>query len=288
MSNQTKLSDLINPEVMADIISAKVPQKLRVLPFAKIDTTLRGVPGDTITIPKYKYVGDAVDVAEGEAVEVSKLTADKQQATVKKSMKAITLTDEAVLSGYGNPAAEANNQLALAVASKIDTDCIDCLLKATDNVHDLSTTSVINYEGIVDAIDLFNEEVNTEKVIFVNPKQVTLLRKDPNFISADKYPGNTILTGEVGTICNARVVASNKIKEAEGTHYVNPIVKLNNDMESEDDLPALTVFLKRDVNLETERNTLKRHTVISVDSHYVAAVTNTSKVVLVKFKKSAK
>ena len=61
----TKLSDLIDPEVMGDMVSARIPKKLRVAPFAKIDDTLAGVPGDTITVPAYTYIGDAADVAEG-------------------------------------------------------------------------------------------------------------------------------------------------------------------------------------------------------------------------------
>ena len=44
----TKLSELIDPEVMGDMVSARIPKKLRVAPFAKIDDTLQGVPGDTI------------------------------------------------------------------------------------------------------------------------------------------------------------------------------------------------------------------------------------------------
>ena len=49
----TKLADLIDPEVMADMISAKIPAKIRVAPFAKVDTTLVGQPGSTVTIPSY-------------------------------------------------------------------------------------------------------------------------------------------------------------------------------------------------------------------------------------------
>ena len=33
----TKLSDMIDPEVMGDMVSARIPKKLRVAPFAKID-----------------------------------------------------------------------------------------------------------------------------------------------------------------------------------------------------------------------------------------------------------
>lgn len=283
----TKLSDLINPQVMADMISAKIPKKIRVAPFAKIDDTLQGKPGDTITIPAYAYIGDAEDVAEGVAAGTVKLTSTTTTAKVKKVMKAVELTDESVLSGYGNPVGEANGQLALSVASKVDNDCLKAVLGATTKTHDLSSKAPISYEGIVDAIDLFDEEVNTEKVMFINPKQATQLRKDPNFISADKYPGYAIMTGEIGKICNTRVVTSKKIELDSGTHYVNPIIKLEEDGETEEEAPAVTIYLKRDVNLETERETLKRQTIVSIDEHYVAAVSNPSKIVLVKFKKDA-
>lgn len=334
MSNlTTKLADLINPEVMADMISAKIPKKIVVAPFAKVDTTLVGQPGDTITVPQYAYIGDAVDVAEGVAAETVKLTASTTQVTVKKAMKAVELTDEAVLSGYGNPIGETNNQIAKSIASKVDNDCMDALYNA-QLFYD-GSSSQIAYDGIVDAIDVFDEEVNTEKVMFINPKQVTKLRKDSNFISADKYGvgTNVIMTGEIGRIANTRIVPSKKVKEfsewyspidggdgnaltivASGATakqvnladvtpslpnakvgdtvkksttavYFNPIVKLQNDSETEEDAPALTIYLKRDTNVETDRVSLSRKTDISADKHYVAALSNTSKVVLAKIKK---
>ncbi|MCI6458193.1 MAG: N4-gp56 family major capsid protein, partial [Clostridium sp.] len=326
-------ADLINPEVMADMISAKIPKKIVVAPFAKVDTTLVGQPGDTITVPQYAYIGDAVDVAEGVAAETVKLTASTTQVTVKKAMKAVELTDEAVLSGYGNPIGETNNQIAKSIASKVDNDCMDALYNA-QLFYD-GSSSQIAYDGIVDAIDVFDEEVNTEKVMFINPKQVTKLRKDSNFISADKYGvgTNVIMTGEIGRIANTRIVPSKKVKEfsewyspidggdgnaltivASGATakqvnladvtpslpnakvgdtvkksttavYFNPIVKLQNDNETEEDAPALTIYLKRDTNVETDRVSLSRKTDISADKHYVAALSNTSKVVLAKIKK---
>lgn len=282
----TKLNNLINPQVMADMISAKVPQKIVVAPFAKVDTTLQGQAGNTITIPQYSYIGDAEDVAEGVACGTTILTASTTQVTVKKAMKAVELTDEAILSGYGNPVGEANNQLAKSIASKIDNDAMSALTDDSIQLKYDGAAKQISYEAIVDALDLFNEEVNTEKVLFVNPKQVTTLRKDANFISADKYPGYTIMTGEVGKIANTRIVPSKKV-ELDGTsaYYNCPLIKLNNDVETEDDAPALTIYLKKGLGLETERNTLARKTAISVDEHYTVAVSNMAKVVLCKFKK---
>lgn len=278
----TTLADMINPQVMADMISAKVPSKMVVTPFAKIDTTLSGTPGNTITVPQYAYIGDAEDVAEGVAAGTVKLTTTSKTVTVKKAMKAVDLTDEAVLSGYGNPVGETNSQLAKSIAAKVDNDAMEALQEAQLAFD--GSANKISYTGIVDAVDVFGEEVNTEKVIFVHPKQVTVLRKDADFISADKYPGHTMVSGEIGKVANCRVVASRKVVD-DGANYKCPIVKLNNDAETEEDAPAITCYIKRNVNLETERDTLARKTVISVDEMYAVALTNTSKVVLATFKK---
>lgn len=324
----TKLNDLIDPEVMADTVSARIPKKLRVAPFAKIDDTLAGVPGDTITVPAYAYIGDAADVAEGGEVAIEKMTTSTRKATIKKAMKGIGLTDEAVLSGYGNPVGEANTQLALAIAAKIDNDCMDALQTAALRYD--GSAGAIGYNGIVDAVDLFEEEVNTEKVLFVHPKQVTKLRKDADFISADKYQPGVMLTGEIGMIAGCRIVPSKKVPlrkyaasetgtvtivadTADETDtamhlasvqpycadtlavgdkvealaaplYSCPVVKLEADPETEDEIPALTIYRKREVNIETERKPKTRTTEITADEFYVAVLSNEAKVVLALFK----
>lgn len=280
----TKLAELINPEVMADMISAKIPKKIRVAPFARVDNTLQGVPGDTITVPSYSYIGDAADVAEGAEVTIEKMSTSTKQATIKKAMKGVGLTDEAVLSGYGNPVGEANSQLAMSIAAKLDNDAMDALMTATLTYD--GSAAQIAYNGIVDAIDLFEEEVNTEKVMFVNPKQVTQLRKDPNFLSADKYTSGVMVSGEIGKIANTRIVPSKKVTLDSGSaFYTCPLVKLEQDDETEDELPAMTIYLKRDTNVETERKPRNRTTEITADKFYTVALTNEAKVVLAKFKK---
>ena len=282
---QTKIANLVNPQVMGDMVAAKLPKKLRVAPFATIDRTLVGVPGNTITVPSYTYIGDAEDVNEGVEAGVVTLGTSTKTATIKKAMKAVELTDEAVLSGYGDPVGNAENQLALAVASKIDNDALDALLATNTRKYD-SKTKAISYDVIVDAIDLFEEEVNTEKVMFVNPKQVTTLRKDPNFISADKYPNQVVMTGEIGTIANTRIVPTKKVKlDTTSAFYTCPIIKLTHDDETEQDTAALTVYLKRDPNVEVDRKSLERTTEISIDEFYTVAVSDDSKVVLADIKK---
>lgn len=280
----TKLADMIDPEVMADMISAKIPQKIRVAPFAKVDTTLQGVPGSTVTVPAYTYIGAASDVAEGVEVDITKLQTSTKQATIKKAMKGVMLTDEAVLSGFGNPVGEAGNQLALSIAEKVDADAMAALMTATLSYD--GSAAQISYNGIVDAIDKFDEETNTEKVLFVNPKQVTQLRKDPNFLSADKYTTGVMMSGEIGKIANARVVPTKRVVlDSTSAFYVCPLVKLEQDAETEDALPAITVYLKRDTNVETDRKSRARSTELTADKFYTVSLTNDAKVVLAKFKK---
>lgn len=276
----TTISDLVNPKVMADMISAKIQNKIVVAPFAKVDDTLAGVAGDTIVVPQYSYIGDAADVAEGQAVSTTTLVTTTTEATIKKAMKAVELSDEAVLSGYGNPIGETNNQLAAAIAAKVDNDAMDALQTATAT---FDANAIISYDGIIDAIDLFGEESNCQKVIFVHPSQLTQLRHDEDFISCEKYTGNVILTGEIGMIANTRVVPSKKVPQDEAGNYICPIVKIESDPQTDDETPALTIYLKRDTNVEVERQTLKRVTDISVDKFYTVVLSNDSKVVLAKF-----
>lgn len=279
----TKLAQLIDPEVMAPMISAKLSSAIVATPFAKIDNTLVGRPGSTITVPRYEYIGAATDLAEGETADKTKLTTTSTPYTVKKAVKQVELTDEAVLSGYGNPVGETNSQLAKAIAEKVDNDVMAALKGAQLT---FTATGDISYDNIVDAIDALNEEENVEKVMFIHPKQVSTLRKDDDFISNDKYNNNVIMRGEIGMVANTRIVVSKKAINDAGTYYLNPIVELKPESQTGDESAAVTIFMKRNVNLETQRELGNYTTLIGVDEHYVVALTDESKVVVAKFEAS--
>ena len=280
----TKLAQLVDPEVMAPMISAKLPSAIIATAFAKVDNTLQGNPGDTITIPKYKYIGDAEDLAEGITAGTAQLKTDTAEYKVKKVVKQVQLTDEEVLSGYGNPVGETNAQVAKSIASKVDQDVMDALLTAPVKATG-EAGNTISYNGIVNAIDLFNEEENVEKVMFVNPHQVSELRKDENFISKEKYGNNVMVSGEIGTVANARIVPSRKIVADNGV-YNCPIVQLRAPQQTGDEPSAVTIFMKRNVNIETQRDLTNYTTLIGADEHYVVGITDESKIVIAQFKAS--
>lgn len=279
----TILDKMVDPEVMAPMISAKLEKAIVATPFAKIDTTLVGRPGSTITVPRYKYIGDAEDLAEGVNADKTQLTTDTDEFTIKKAVKQVELTDEAVLSGYGNPVGETNNQLAKSIASKVDNDVMEALKGAQLG---FTGSGDISYDNIVDAIDVLGEEENVEKVMFIHPKQVSTLRKDDDFISNDKYNNNVVMRGEIGMVANTRIVVSKKAINDAKTQFLNPIVELKPQSQTGDEEAAVTIFMKRNVNLETQRELNNYTTLIGADEHYVVALTDESKVVVAKFNAS--
>lgn len=285
MADLTKTTTLVNgdvfdPQVVSDMINAKVTAKAVMTGYIKVDNTLEGVPGSTVTIPKWGYIGAAEDYAEGEPIDTTKMAFTTDEYGIKKIGKGVRLTDEAQLSGYGNPMGTATNQIAMSISEKLDNDRVDVLYGAK-TVFD-GTAAVLKYSAIVDAVDLFNEEEDSRKVILIHSKQKSQLRKDSDFLSADKYQAGVLASGAIGRIAGCDVVVSNKVKLEEGVYY-NPIIKLNNDAETEDDMPAVTYFLKRGNLVEHDREPGVADNIICT-AYGMPALTNESKVVILKTK----
>ena len=173
----TKVADLIVPEVMADMVSAKLPNKLRFTPLAAIDTTLQGRPGNTITVPKWSYIGAAEDVAEGAAIPLTALAKTSSEMTIKKAGKGIELTDEALLSGYGDPLGEAVNQLSLSIADKIDNDVIVAAATATQSVS-IASGAKVTIAKLQTASDIFGDEDYQSMILVTSSADAVALRDE--------------------------------------------------------------------------------------------------------------
>jgi N4-gp56 family major capsid protein len=177
---ETTMTNMINPQVMGDMINAKIEALAKITPYAKVDTTLQGVPGDTKTVPSWNYIGDAEDVAEGAEVGLTTLTASTATFTIKKAMKAVGLTQEAINSGLGNPVGQTEAQLAKSIIGKVDNDVLEAALTSTNIVD---TKAVIGYAGIVDANTKFeDEEDGVERLCsFTRSRKQRFLRMRTSF-----------------------------------------------------------------------------------------------------------
>lgn len=263
MPNRTYLQDMVDPQVLADMISAELEDAIRFSPIANVDRTLEGRPGSTVTVPRFKYIGDAADVAEGEAIDLAKLETATEDFTIKKAGKGVEITDEAVLSGYGDPLGEAARQLRMSIANKVDNDVLDAL--------DTTTLIYESGDGITfDAVDaaqgIFNDEDTEPMVLFVNPKDAGKLRKSAgNDWTRPSDLGDDILVrGVFGEVLGAQIIRSRKVEE--GTAY---LVKRG----------ALAIYLKRDVDVESDRDIIHKTTVFTADQHYGAHLFDESKAV---------
>lgn len=285
MADLTKTTTLVNgdvfdPQVVSDMINAKVAKKAAMEGYIKVDNTLEGTPGSKVTIPRWGYIGDAEDYEEGQPIDTTKMAYTTAEYGIKKIGKGVRLTDEAQLSGYGKPMGTAVSQIAMSINSKLDNDRVDVLYDAK-NVCDKSDAT-IKYASVVDGVDMFNEEEESKKVMLIHSKQKTQLRKDPEFLAAEKIGAELLVNGAIGRIAGVDVKVSNKVKLEDGVYY-NPIIKLDNDAETEDDLPAITYFLKRGNLVEHDRIPGVADDVICT-AHGMAALTNEAKVVILKTK----
>jgi len=277
--------DVLLPEVLQAQVSACLPRALQITPFCAVDTTLVGRPGDTITYPVWDFIGQADDSGEAQDIDTRALSYRTKQYTIRKIAVGVAFSDEALLSGYGNPQAEGERQVTMAMALKVDSDAMQ---EIQANAPHLALGVPISYEGVIDAIDDFDEEFETSKVLIIHPKQRTQLRKDPNFLSADKYPKEVILNGEVGQIAGCRVLVSKSVPLVAGAYH-SVMIRLATEPTEKDsnaflvNTPALTLFMKRNVNVEYERIVKNRTHEITADQIFNVVVTNPSSIRVCEF-----
>lgn len=256
----TALASLINPQVIGKFLAKKLIDNIVFAPLADVDTTLQGIPGDTLSIPQWDYIGDAAEVAEYEEITVSELKSSMTTVKVKKVVKAVTLSDEAVLSAHIRPIEEATNQIALAVAAKIDKDIV-AAIEATTPVPVTGLGENENYHWVLDAQVEFGEEFDEETFLFVNPAQRAAILKSPDFVQV--MNGERVVTGQVGSIFGVNIVISNKIK-------ADTAIMMKRG--------AVSILLKRGFMVEPIREGKIRATTISADQHYAAYVRDLTKV----------
>lgn len=266
----TKLENMIDPEVMGAMIQAELPQALKFTGIAQLDTTLQGRPGDEITVPSYKYIGDAVDVAEGTAIDYDLLETTTRKIGIKKAAKGVELTDESVLSGYGDPVGEAQRQVRMALASKIDNDVLAAALEAPLTLAnaDIDMDLIDKIEAtFVDAPDAIEGQTTDQMgTLFLSYKDAAKLRKAAadNWTRASQLGDNILVSGAFGELLGWEIVRSKKVEDGQFV-AVKP--------------GALKIYLKRELLAESARDIDHKQTKFNADQHYGVAIDNDALIV---------
>lgn len=281
----TMLANLIDPEVLADYIDKKLTNYIRLAPLARIDKTLVGRPGDEISLPSYSYIGDASYVGEGEDIPIARLSATATKVKVAKIGKAVEFTDEAVLSGYGDIASEAGKQILLAMNSGVENQLLQAM-RTSATLYDTVASSGDPANAIADALTLFGEDIDGEKVLVIPSSFYARLRKSASWIPNTEIGANMIVRGTVGMVHGCQVITSDRLNAHDeyekttdtsidsGKTYYELVNGVYTAVASPDvdDLPkyyekvsvsaqafivkpnALAIFMKRDSLVELDRD----------------------------------
>lgn len=250
-STGTYLSNLFNPQVVADLISTKLIDNIVFAPLARVDYTLQGRAGNTVTLPYYSYIGAASQVSEGYDIPIKQLTQTTTQVTIVKYGIAAQLTDEAVLSGYGDPMGEATTQITTSIADAVDNVLLAALAANSASAQNYQTSGATVDLAPADiplALAKFGEDNDGEKVLLVTPDFYAQLLGE-NWIPASEIAANVKIRGTVGMAYGCQVMVSNRLKAGGSLYIVKP--------------GALALFIKRDTMVEMDRDILNQSTVIA-------------------------
>lgn len=263
-TNGTYLANLFNPQVVGDRIEKKLFDYIRFAPLARVYDNLVGRPGSTVTLPFYNSIGAATAVSEGQDIPISQLTESTVSVTVSKYAKGVQITDEAVLSAYGDPIGEAVDQIAQSIGQAYDNAMLAAMGTSAD-VTMTTAAAALTADGIASALTLFGEDIDGDKVILVSPAGYETIRKANGWIPGTEVAANMIIRGTVGMIHGCQVVVSNKLIAANASYIVKP--------------GALAIYNKRDILVETDRDIINKSTVITADRHAAVYVLDKSKLI---------
>lgn len=245
----TYLSNLFNPQVVADLINTKLTNNMVFAPLARLDYTLQGRSGDTVTLPYYSYIGMASAVSEGYDIPIRQLTQTTTPVAVSKIGVATQLTDEAVLSGYGDPMNEASTQIVTSIDDKLDEMLLAALAaNSASEQNYVGASTGLEPTDIPLALAKFGEDMEGEKALLVTPDFYAKLVGE-NWVPASEIAAGIRIRGAVGMAYGCQVIISNRLKAAENLYIVKP--------------GTLAVFMKRGVTVETDRDILNQSTVIA-------------------------
>lgn len=263
-STGTYLANLFNPQVIADLIDSKLIDNIVFAPLARIDNTLEGRAGNTVTLPYFSYIGDAEAVEEGHDIPVKQLTQSTKQVPIVKYGIATQITDEAALSGYGDPINEAVNQIVASIASAVDNQLLASLNANTDTVY--TGSGALAPSDIPLALALFGEDNDGEKALVVDADfYAKLLGED--WIPASEIAADVRIRGAVGMAYGCQVMVSNRVKGG-NFHIVKP--------------GALAIFSKRDTMVEADRDILNQSTVLAGSKLFAPYLLNSAKAIVLK------
>lgn len=221
-----------------------------------VDTTLAQEAGMTKTINVYTYTGAAEEVGVGEGNSVRGSVAYKgTDYTVKMVQQAFDYQDEDFMKDntiVDNGVAGATQTMTNKMTNDFIAECAKATLSAP--------AATFGYEAIVDGIQKLNIEDESKIFVVIPNAWKADLRKDEDYKAARM--GEVVYNGQVGTVCGIPVIATTALTDVA---YV---------MTNE----AVKLFMKKDVEVEQDRDKDTRTNSIYMRSAYIVALVDATKI----------
>ena len=224
-----------------------------------IDNSLTSNAGMTKTINVYTYTGTAEELAAGAGnTNRGSISYVGTDYTVKMVQQAFDYLDEDFMKDntiVDNMVKGANQVMVNKMTADFITECGKATLSQT-----FTKGATISYDVIVDAISKLNLEDESGIYIVIPNAWKAALRNDGDYKSARM--GEVIYNGQVGTIAGIPVIAT---KALTTKAYV---------MTNE----AIKLFMKKDVEVEQDRDADKRKNSVYLRTAYICALVDATKI----------
>lgn len=271
-------TNVIVPEVYASLVREKIAGKCKVAQFLVNLGDLHGKVGETLTMPKWAYIGDAKDWDFNTAMDKTQMKQTSTQATIKAiAAPAVEVADYDDETELGNAIEEAASQQALGVARKYDTDAIACALESPLK-YKLATKNTVTQDELIAMLGLYGDDRDSADfdAIVVHSSFAPSFYKMDMFVKRDltmTSDGNGIaVNGCIGTFLNIPVVLSDRLYDTSNQEGFILMMKKN----------AISIIPKENPFAETARDASLRRTTIYLSQFYAMALTDDEAIVFAK------
>lgn len=271
-------TNVIVPSVYASLVREKITGKVKVAQFLVNLGDLHGKVGETLTMPKWGYIGDATDWNINTPMDSTQMSQTTTTATIKAikapAVKVADYDDEVEL---GNAIEEAASQQAVAVGRKYDTDAIACALTSPLK-YQLATKNTVTQNEMISILGLYGDDRDSADfdAIVIHSSFAPSFYAMDMFTSREKTmtkDGNGItVNGCIGYFLDIPVVLSDRLYDSTNTEGFILVMKKN----------AISIIPKENPFAEASRDASLRQTTIYLSQFYAMALTDDTAVVFAK------
>lgn len=268
--------NVIVPDVYARLVNEKIAGNVIVAQSCKVLGDLKGKVGETLTMPKWTYIGDADDIEVGTPMEVTNMKQTSTTATIKMiAAKGISINDYDDAVELGDALNNASKQQGISIARKLDTDAIEEARK-TVLQYKIAAKDTVTFDEMNAILGLYGDDCNADDFSFIaiHSKFVPSFLKMDGFVDATKtftQEGSGIqLNNVLGYFRGIAVVTSDRLYDT--TNQEGFILAIKKE--------SLGLIPKEVPFTEVARDASTRTNTIFTSQYYAMALINDAGVVL--------